>query len=72
LWIFCSGAIGAHYAKNPDYRGCCGPRSDSSLQGIKIHIREFLYDFALKRNKLPGDWGSLYGKDMPLFNGKDY
>jgi hypothetical protein len=22
------------------------------LQGIKIHFREFLYDFALKRNKL--------------------
>jgi hypothetical protein len=24
------------------------------LQGIKNHFREFLYDFALKRNKLPG------------------
>jgi hypothetical protein len=23
-----------------------------SLQGIKNHFREFLYDFALKRNKL--------------------
>jgi hypothetical protein len=33
--------------KNPDYRGCFG-----SLQGIKIHESEFLYDFALKRNKL--------------------
>jgi hypothetical protein len=26
------------HAKNPDYWGCFG-----SLQGIKIHIREFLY-----------------------------
>jgi hypothetical protein len=26
-----------------------------SLQGIKIHFCEFLYDFALKRNKLPGN-----------------
>jgi hypothetical protein len=25
-----------------------------SLYGIKIHFCEFLYDFALKRNKLPG------------------
>jgi hypothetical protein len=25
------------------------------LQGIKIHFREFLYDFALKRNKLIGE-----------------
>jgi hypothetical protein len=24
------------------------------LQGIKIHESEFLYGFALKRNKLPG------------------
>jgi hypothetical protein len=26
-----------------------------SLQGIKIHFCEFLYDFALKRNKLLGN-----------------
>jgi hypothetical protein len=44
------------YAKNPDYRGCCGLKSDGSLQG-KIHFREFLYDFALKRNKLLGYYG---------------
>jgi hypothetical protein len=42
------------HAKNPDYRGCCL----CGLQGIKIHFREFLYDFALRRNKLPG---VLYG-----------
>jgi hypothetical protein len=36
------------HAKNPDYRGCF-----CSLFGIKIHFREFLYDFAPKRNKLP-------------------
>jgi hypothetical protein len=35
--------------KYPDYRGCFG-----GLQGIKIHFREFLYDFALKRNRLLG------------------
>jgi hypothetical protein len=28
------------------------------LQGIKIHFCEFLYDFALKRNKLPGRMGA--------------
>ncbi|MDR2094826.1 MAG: hypothetical protein LBP76_04825, partial [Treponema sp.] len=37
------------HAKNPDYRGCL-----CSLQGIKIHFREFLYNFTLKRNKLLG------------------
>jgi hypothetical protein len=42
----------AQYSKNPDYRGCRGPRSDGGLQGIKIHEGEFLYDFVLKRNKL--------------------
>jgi hypothetical protein len=50
LWIFCLGVL---HAKNPDSRGCCGPRSDGSLSGIKIHDRDFLYDFALKCNKLP-------------------
>jgi hypothetical protein len=31
------------------------------LSGIKIHFREFLYNFALKRNKLLGGfYGSLY------------
>jgi hypothetical protein len=37
------------HAKIPDCRG-----SLCSLSGIKIHFREFLYDFALKRNKLLG------------------
>jgi hypothetical protein len=32
--------------------GLGGPWSDGSLQGIKIHFREFLYGFALKRDKL--------------------
>jgi hypothetical protein len=39
------------HAKNPDYRGCL-----CSLQGIKIHFREFLYDFVLKHNKLLVDF----------------
>jgi hypothetical protein len=34
-------------AKNPGYRGCL-----RGLQGITIHLRGLLYDFALKRNKL--------------------
>ena len=34
--------------------GSANLRFECSLQGIKIHFREFLYDFALKRNKLPG------------------
>jgi hypothetical protein len=46
------------HAKNPDYRGCFG-----SLQGIKIHFREFLYYFALKRNKL------LDGRSPPAYVG---
>ncbi|MDR0589887.1 MAG: hypothetical protein LBG25_05025, partial [Spirochaetaceae bacterium] len=37
------------HAKIPDYRG-----SLCSLSGIKIHFCEFLYNFALKRNKLLG------------------
>jgi hypothetical protein len=41
--------------KNPDYRGCADLWSDGSLQDIKIHESEFLYDFALKRNKLLGE-----------------
>jgi hypothetical protein len=44
---FLHRTFGPLYAKNPDCRGCFG-----SLQGITIHFREFLYDFALKRNKL--------------------
>jgi hypothetical protein len=28
------------------------------LHGIKIHFREFLYDFALKRNKLLAERGT--------------
>jgi hypothetical protein len=35
------------HAKNPDY-----PASLCSLQGIKIHFREFLYDLCAKHNKL--------------------
>jgi hypothetical protein len=40
-----------------------------SLQGIKIHFREFLYDFALKRNKLLADGGDPLsrGKGCPGF-----
>ena len=34
--------------------GSANLRFECSLSGIKIHFREFLYDFALKRNKLPG------------------
>jgi hypothetical protein len=50
---FDSGAIPTapprkQLSSSPDYRGWL-----CSLQGIKIHFREFLYDFALKRNKLP-------------------
>jgi hypothetical protein len=44
LWIFC-----IDMQKILDYRApLC------SLQGITIHFCEFLYDFALKRNKLRG------------------
>jgi hypothetical protein len=44
-WIFC-----IDMQKTLDYRApLC------SLQGIKIHFCEFLYDYALKRNKLPGE-----------------
>jgi hypothetical protein len=42
------------FSKNPDYRGSANLWFDGSLHGIKIHESEFLYDFALKRNKLPG------------------
>jgi hypothetical protein len=49
---FLHRTFGPLYAKNPDYQGCADFWSDGSLQGIKIHFREFLYDFALKRNKL--------------------
>jgi hypothetical protein len=41
------------YAKNPDCQGCFG-----SLQDIKVHFREFLYDFALTCNKLPAGFRS--------------
>jgi hypothetical protein len=40
------------YAKNSRLSGPRGPRSGGGLQGIKLHFREFLYDFALKRGKL--------------------
>jgi hypothetical protein len=49
------------YAKNPRLLG-----SLCSLQGIKIHFREFLYDFALKRNKLLGIrrfGGGVFGQE---------
>ncbi|MDR2029558.1 MAG: hypothetical protein LBP93_08485, partial [Treponema sp.] len=44
-----------------------------SLQGIKIHFCEFLYDFALKRNKLLDPSCNLAGKprfprQIPLKN----
>jgi hypothetical protein len=42
------------HAKIPDYRGSANLRFECSLSGIKIHFREFLYNFALKRNKLLG------------------
>ncbi|MDR0589868.1 MAG: hypothetical protein LBG25_04930, partial [Spirochaetaceae bacterium] len=54
LWNFCSGAFGALHTKIPDYRGSANLRFECSLSGIKIHFREFLYNFALKRNKLLG------------------
>jgi hypothetical protein len=31
------------------------------LRGIKIHFRKFLYDFALKRNKLLGKAYLIFG-----------
>jgi hypothetical protein len=43
------------YAKIPDYRGSADLRFDCGLRGIKIHFREFLYDFALKRDKPLGE-----------------
>jgi hypothetical protein len=47
------------HAKIPDYRG-----SLCSLSGIKIHFREFLYNFALKRNKLLED---AYGRAEEIY-----
>jgi hypothetical protein len=45
--------------KNPDHRGCL-----CSLQGIKIHFREFLYNFALKRNKLLDPYGAGFREPL--------
>jgi hypothetical protein len=46
------------HAKNLQLMGCFG-----SLQGIKIHFREFLYGFMRKRNKLLA--GALSRKEPP-------
>ena len=43
------------YAKIPGCRGSANLRFECSLGGIKIHFREFLYNFALKRNKPQGE-----------------
>jgi two-component system sensor histidine kinase HydH len=39
-------------------------RQPVALVGIKIHFREFLYDFALKRNKLPD--AKYFGSKMKI------
>jgi hypothetical protein len=51
--IFCPGAFGAPYAKNSDYRGATNLWLDGSLKGIKIHSREFLYDFVRETQQTP-------------------
>ena len=40
------------HTKIPRFIGSANLRFECSLSRIKIHFREFLYDFALKRNKL--------------------
>jgi hypothetical protein len=51
--------------KNPGkWASLCG------LQGIKIHRSEFLYDFALKRNKLLV--GQLGGKNYGTETGRGF
>ncbi|MDR0589579.1 MAG: hypothetical protein LBG25_03440, partial [Spirochaetaceae bacterium] len=55
------------HAKIPDYRG-----SLCSLSGIKIHFREFLYNFALKRNKLLAGSRRGSGQQYLLFSASKF
>jgi hypothetical protein len=43
------------YAKNPDYPACFW-----SLQGKKIHVREFLYGFMRKAQQTPSSLSHLW------------
>jgi hypothetical protein len=63
-WFFCMNMqkipiIGAERTFGP---ACLW--HECSLQGIKIHFREFLYDFARKRNK---PLGAIFALFVELF-----